>query len=368
MELEQIYTVSDAAAVINQTLEYAYPVMIVVGEVAEYKVSGGKWIFFNIKDDEMSLKCFAPAWQINVPIEDGMQVQILARPRLGKYGFSLNVEAVKPVGEGSIKRAFEILRQKLEADGLFATERKRSLPILPEHIGVISSTAAAGYQDFIKILNHRFGGINIEVADVAVQGDGAAEQIVQALKFFNESSNPPEVIAILRGGGSRDDLVAFDDETLVRVIAASRVPTIVGVGHEVDITLADLAADVRASTPSNAAEILVPDRREIISSVNAGLKNAINQYATHLEDTEKFVTDSVECALSKLENLSNSLENSLKHLVVTLRQLDPKAALRRGYSIVRNKNNQVLKTKPTVGDELNIENAQTCFSAIVTKV
>src|SRR5690606_9434789 len=134
-------------------------------------------------------------------------------------------------------------------------------------IGVITSTQAAGYVDFITILGERWGGIEILVANTQVQGAGAATQIIRAIEFFNQTSEPPEVLVIVRGGGSADDLSVFNDEPLVRAIAGSRVPTLVGVGHEVDVTLADLVADVRAATPSNAAQILVPDKQEIIRGV-----------------------------------------------------------------------------------------------------
>ena len=365
---DQIYTVSDAVAVINQTLEYAYPTITIIGEVAEYKVSGGKWVFFNIKDDDMSLKCFAVAWQMRTPIKDGIKVQIIAKPRLGKYGFSLNIDAVKPVGEGSIKKAFEMLRRKLESEGLFAVERKRPLPTLPSSIGVISSTGAAGYKDFIKILGERCGGIRIVVADTAVQGDDAPDQIIRALKYFNESENPPQVIAILRGGGSRDDLVAFDDERLVRAIAGSRVPTIVGVGHEVDVTLADLASDVRASTPSNVAEILVPDRREIVDSTVTRLQYAISQYLANLQRLEDKILGDRDSMLQKTNLILEDVDRRVEHLSETLRRLDPKKVLQYGYSIVRNKNGKVLNKQPKVGDGVCIENKYAKFIATVTKV
>lgn len=145
---------------------------------------------------------------------------------------------------------------------MFAPERKRSLPEIPAHIAVISSTQAAGYADFVKILNERWGGLKVDVAHVQVQGTVAPDQIIRAINYFGEEEVLPEVLVIIRGGGSADDLAAFNDEPLVRAIAGSRIPTIVGVGHEVDVTLADMVADVRAATPSNAAQIVVPDKRE----------------------------------------------------------------------------------------------------------
>ena len=191
---------------------------------------------------------------------------------------------IKPVGEGSIKKSFELLKKKLTAEGLFDEARKRPLPWLPQHIGVISSVDAAGYRDFIKIISSRMGGLTIDVISTQVQGAAAADQIITAIKQFNEMANPPEVLAILRGGGSRDDLAVFDDEKLVRAVAASRIPTITGVGHEIDTTLIDLVADKRASTPSNAAELLVPDRRELITQTNDKLSQMFIVWNTRLCD------------------------------------------------------------------------------------
>ena len=368
MENQIILSVSEALAIINQTLEYAFPSIKVVGEVANYKVSGGKWVFFDIKDEESSMKCFMPAWNLRVAIEDGMKVQVLAKPRLSKYGFSLNIDNITPVGEGNVKRAFELLRAKLDAEGLFAPERKRLLPDLPSRIGVISSTDAAGYKDFIKILGARFGGMEILVINTAVQGDGASDQIISALKQFNEREEPPEVIAILRGGGSRDDLVAFDDELLVREIASSRTPTIIGVGHEVDVTLADLAADVRASTPSNAAEILVPDKREIIAELSARFGQTLIQTKNKLDNLDEKVSQSHEKLQNIFEQVVEKYEKQLEYLTLTLRQVDPKNVLKRGYFIVRNGGGKVLKHKPKKGDQISLEGKDIVFSALVDDV
>jgi exodeoxyribonuclease VII large subunit len=367
-EIQQIYSVSDAIAVINQTLEYAYPTITVEGEVASFKINGGKWVFFDLKDDESSMRCFMPVWNLRTAIEDGMNVSVVAKPRLGKYGFSLNVDLVKPIGEGSIKKAFDLLRKRLEKEGLFAPERKRILPQMPSHIGVISSVEAAGYKDFVQILNQRLGGIKINVANVNVQGYSAPNQIIKALKYFNESQNPPEVIVILRGGGSRDDLVAFDDELLVRAIASSRVPILVGVGHEIDITLADLAADVRASTPSNAAEILVPDKREIIADIQASLRHSLTKVEHKISIMVDYVTDSKKHMKEVLQNEFGRIEQRFEKLSLILNQVNPKTVLRRGYAIVRDENGRILKTIPKVDDNLEIETFKSKILTTVVKI
>lgn len=203
-------------------------------------------------------------YQLCIAIEDGMRVVVVASPKLTQWGrFSLTVRSIRPSGEGSIKKSFELLRAKLAEEGLLALERKRVLPSMPSHLGVISSTGAAGYADFIKILDDRWAGLQVDVAHVQVQGDVAADQMIRALRYFSELEQPPQVVALIRGGGSADDLAVFNDEKLVRAVAASRVPVIAGIGHEVDESLVDLAADVRAATPSNAAQLLVPDKQAI---------------------------------------------------------------------------------------------------------
>ncbi|MFS8118065.1 MAG: exodeoxyribonuclease VII large subunit, partial [Microcoleus sp.] len=240
-------SVSESIALINQTLEYAYPTLIVEGEISSFKINRDKYVFFDLKDDEASIGCFMTVWQLRMPLEDGMKVQIVANPRLTNWGkFSLTVREVRPIGEGSLKRSFELLKVKLEKEGLFAPENKRSLPSLPHRIGLIASAESAGYVDFLTILGARWGGMEIEVANVQVQGVGAAEQVVRAIEHFNGSLDPPELLVIVRGGGSADDLAVFNDEPLVRAVAGSKIPTLTGIGHEVDTSLVDLAADVRA--------------------------------------------------------------------------------------------------------------------------
>ncbi|MCL2037774.1 exodeoxyribonuclease VII large subunit [Candidatus Saccharibacteria bacterium] len=363
------FTVSEATALFNQIFETATPTITVIGEVANFKVNQGKWVFFDLKDEESSLGCFMSVYNLRIAVEDGMKVAIVARPQITKWGkFSLTVQQIRPVGEGSIKRAFELLRAKLDKEGLFAPERKRLLPELPQRIGVISSIDAAGYKDFVKIISQRMGGMEIIVAPVQVQGEVAAEQIIAALKYFNEMSDLPEVICLLRGGGSRDDLIAFDDEKLVREIAASRVPIITGVGHEIDTTLADLVADVRASTPSNAAEILVPDKREILAGVEMRLGGLLGGMRTKIERAEKEVADNLDHMKRTMENMISVAENRLRLLNDSLQHLNPREVLRRGYAIVRTANGEILHTKPQVSDKIVVENLKFLINAKVENV
>ncbi|HET7629835.1 MAG TPA: exodeoxyribonuclease VII large subunit [Candidatus Saccharimonadales bacterium] len=361
--------VSDAIALVNQTLDYAYPTMVVEGEVSGFKINKDKYVFFDIKDAEGSLNCFMMVFQLGIALEDGMRVQVVAKPNLTKWGkFSLTVRAVKPVGEGSLKRAFELLKAKLDKEGLFAPERKRPLPTMPERVGVISSTGAAGYADFVKILNNRWQGVEALVANVQVQGDAAPGQIVKAIDYFNQLEQPVEALIIIRGGGSQDDLSAFNDERLVRAIAASRTPTLVGVGHEIDVSLADLAADVRAATPSNAAEILVPDRRELLATIDGAERRMIGAMRRTIKDYRSLVDDQLERSLDRIRATFERLSNHYQSLAAVLKQLDPKLALARGYALVRDESGQLLKGKPKSGQTLDIETAKFIIEAGVKHV
>ncbi len=331
-----IFSVSDLIAVVNQTLEYAYPTVLVEGEVAEYKVSQNKWVYFSLKDETGSVGCFMTVWQLRMPIENGMKVVITAAPKLTNFGkFSLTVKSIRPSGEGSIKKSFEILKAKLEIEGLFARERKRQLPQIPQSIAVISSTGAAGYADFIKILNDRWGGVKVNVAHVQVQGEAAPDQIIKAIEYFNQLELLPEVIIIIRGGGSADDLSAFNDEKLVRAVAASRVPTLVGVGHETDVSLVDLAADVSAATPSNAAQILVPDRIEIVRAVKYQVKSLLPRVENAINTRSVDVRGTLFEILEKIVGKVDIQAERLQAIKMILNHLDPKKVLERGYALIR---------------------------------
>ena len=381
--MQNSFSPTEFIAVVNQTLEYAYSPVMVTGEVASYTVNQGKWVFFDLKDEETSVSCFMTLWSLRVPLEDGMRVTVRAVPKVTKWGkFSLTVDAVKPVGEGSLKKAYEMLKKKLTMEGLFDPAKKRPLPEDLTRLGVISSTQAAGYADFIKIINARWGGMKVSVAHTQVQGMDAPDQIIRALRYFNERVEV-QVIAILRGGGSADDLSCFNDEALVREIAASRIPVITGIGHEVDESLADLAADVRASTPSNAAEMLTRNRAEekvklkrLMNRAEQTLLQTIerakmNTREKMLNVSRGLLTKYVEPALihnrqvperlgqcvltrfikpmldqnrkkimscmEKIQNEYNLMQHNLEHKFKLLEVLNPEKVLKQGYAILSGK-------------------------------
>lgn len=328
--------VSEAIEQVNLVLDQAFPFIVVEGEVASFKVNQGKFVFFDIKDATGSLGCFMMAFAVKFPIQDGMTVRVLAQPKITAWGkFSLTVREVMPVGEGSLKKSFELLKAKLEKEGLFEQSRKRELPQLPTRIGVVSSSGAAGYADFIKILEDRWGGLEIILVDVPVQGVESPHQVIGAIRHLNELAEPVDVIAVVRGGGSADDLNVFNHEDVVRAVAMSRTPVIVGVGHEVDVSLCDLAADRRAATPSNAAELLVPNRREVLAKAVRLTEMAYNGVTAAIrvfEEDRASAQDSIEAACAAYIEQLQQKQESFKR---TLFQVNPETVLRRGYGLVR---------------------------------
>lgn len=336
MNADVVYSVSDFVAVLNQTLEYAYPNVVVEGEIANFRVSKNRWVYFDLKDDTAVVRFFGTVYQMPGPLEDGMTVAVRGVPRLHPlYGFSVTVQAVKPTGEGSIKKAAALLEAKLKAEGLFEESRKRPLPYPPKKIGLITSGESAAYRDFMKIITERWGGVDITLIDVQVQGEPAVAQIVGAIEQFNRMAEPPEVLVITRGGGSADDLQAFSTEQVARAVAASRVLTLVAIGHEVDISLAELAADKRASTPSNAAELLVPDRRAVLEQ----LQHRRDRLSASVSQLLQGARQELRAHQDVLHRATNQvLAQARQRLVLQQRLLhayDPQAALKRGYALVR---------------------------------
>jgi exodeoxyribonuclease VII large subunit len=363
-------SVSEFVALVNETFDIAFPAVTIVGELANFRVSKNRWVYFDLKDEDASVKFFGTVYMLPGPLEDGMVLQVRGTPRMHPlYGFSVTAQNIRPVGEGAIKRASDLLQAKLAAEGLFDAERKRTLPVIPERIGLIASRESAAYIDFMKIINARWGGLVIEFIDVQVQGDVAPAQVVSALQQFNQLQSPPEVVVITRGGGSAEDLQAFSTEQVTRAVALSRIPTMVAIGHERDISLAELAADVRASTPSNAAELLVPDRQQVLAHVQLTARNLhteITEIITREKDElDRAVQQSTQ-AINRLLQQSQETAGRYKRL---LSVLSPEAALKRGYALVR-RGKQVVRSVANVAaqDGLDIQLVDGTIHAEVIQV
>jgi len=331
-----ILSVSDFVAYVNQTLETAYPYVTIEGELTNFRVSRNRWVYFDLKDTEASVRFFGTVYALPGPLEDGMVLRVSGNPRLHpQFGFSVNVQSITPVGEGALRRAADLLAAKLQAEGLFALERKRPLPYPPRRIALITADKSAAYVDFLKILNARWRGVTVEFFDVQVQGEPAPGQIVSAIAAVNALPEVPDVLVLTRGGGSADDLAAFSDERVVRAVAASRVPTLVAIGHEVDISLAELAADQRASTPSNAAELLTPDRAVVLRQLGEVRAELSETLLASLRQRREWTTRQRVELDRGLQAVFRAAQTQVQVQKRLLEAYDPVAALQRGYALVR---------------------------------
>lgn len=333
---EIIFTPSLLVNTINQNFNYNYPLITISGEVANFKINQNKFVFFDIKDSNSTVNCFMMLFAMKMPIQDGMQIIAKVEPKITDWGkFSLTVKEIKPVGEGNIKKSLDIIKDKLAKEGIFDQSRKRLIPRSSNNIAVISSTEAAGYADFIKIINERWGGIKIRVAHTQVQGESASKQIINAVNYFNQVQDLPDLIVIIRGGGSANDLMAFNDELLARTIAGSRVPVITGIGHEIDCTLSDLAADFAGSTPSNVAQIITRDRQDEIIYLNNYINN-FSKKIVHILDEKK---NEINITINNIHSyIMHNIDNELHNLNSKIRLLDnlnPQKVLSQGYALVR---------------------------------
>src|SRR5882757_5463757 len=260
------FTVSELTGKIRDLLAKNFTDISVQGEISNCREAQSGHIYFTLKDDRAQVRCVYFKQQqrgIKFRPEDGLQItvrgSISVYEQRGEY--QIYVEKIELMGQGALQLAFEQLKKRLEAEGLFDAARKKPLPLLPSRIGIISSPKGAAVRDVVRILTRRFPNVHLTVYPVRVQGEASAEEIVKAFKFFN-AKKIVDVLVLARGGGSIEDLWSFNEEIVARAIFASEIPVISGVGHETDFTIADFVADVRASTPTAAAELVVQTRRE----------------------------------------------------------------------------------------------------------
>jgi exodeoxyribonuclease VII large subunit len=263
---KKIWSVQELTQHIAGLLTGAFADVWVEGEVSNCHVSQPGHIYFTLKDAHAQIRCVTfrnQAMRLKFRPEDGLKITVrgaigVFEPR-GEY--QLYAEHIEPVGLGALQLAFEQLKKQLEKEGLFDAARKRPLPALPRRVGIISSPQGAAVRDVIRVLRRRYPNLHLLLYPTRVQGDGAAAEIAAAIKYFNRKQSV-DVILLVRGGGSLEDLWAFNEEALARAIAACTIPIVSGVGHETDFTIADFVADVRASTPSAAAELVVRTKQE----------------------------------------------------------------------------------------------------------
>ncbi len=361
-EPSRVVSVSDITRLIKQSLEQRFTRVWVQGEISNFKRHTSGHFYFTLKDEGAQIS--ATMWRSRAANllfapEDGMKViargGITVYPPRGNY--QIDVEQLTPVGIGELQIAFERLKRKLAAEGLFDESRKRPLPKFPERIGVITSETGAALQDIRTVLARRFSGVELLLLPVRVQGAGAADEIAQALRDMNRYGSV-DVIIVGRGGGSLEDLWSFNEEVVARAIAASHIPVVSAVGHEIDFTIADFVADLRAPTPSAAAEMVVPDGAELLELIRnyeyTMRQEALQLIDGHRERVQSLLSsyafnrpkDIVREYVQRLDELVRVQEMRAHHLYERtqhtheslhkrLAGLSPQGTLRRGYAIVR---------------------------------
>ncbi len=286
--VRRVHTVSEVNALARDLLESSFADLWVEGEISNLRSPGSGHLYFTLKDSVTQVAAVlfrTQALALKFELQDHLKVIVRGRVSLyeARGTFQLICQAVEPAGRGSLQLAFEQLKRRLEAEGLFDPARKRRLPLLPQRIGLITSPSGAALRDFLHVLGKRFANLHVTIHPVRVQGDSAAREIAEAIRRMNGRGGF-DVLVVCRGGGSLEDLWSFNEEVLARAVAASGIPVVSAVGHEIDFTLCDFAADLRAATPSAAAEQVIAAKQELearLRSLRARLFSAVRLAASH---------------------------------------------------------------------------------------
>lgn len=385
----KVYSVTQLREELNELMGQV--TVAVQGEVSEFHVSQNRFVWFSLVDEQTTVKCFMLTFQLKTDLEDGMEIRAVGSPTLFRKGqFVFRPRQIELVGEGSLRKEYELLKKQLEKEGLFDEGRKRSLPRFPQRIGLVTSRDAAAYTDVLRILNNRWAGLDIRHVHVNVQGAQAENSITGALAQLNEEEPDLDAIILTRGGGSLEDLHAFNGEAVVRAVFGSRIPVVAGVGHERDTTLTDLAADVRASTPSNAAERVVPEKKDVLSELGHMLQQAestvqrrvqerahgVDQAVRVLEDHARSFVNRADSLQQRLLSAGSNLQNTVRfyrdrvdQMEQLMGSLNPTAILERGYAIARDSSGNTVSSKKqtNAGDDLHIQVSDGIIDATVKK-
>jgi len=317
----EVYTVSRLNREAKSVLEGSFPLLWVEGEISNLARPASGHLYFSLKDAQAQVRCaFFRGQQrgLTTTPRDGMQVLVRARVSLyeGRGDYQLIVESLEEAGEGALRRAYEQLRARLAEEGLFDTDRKKPLPRLPKRIGVVTSSSGAVLHDILTTLKRRFPAIPVLLHPVPVQGEGAAEKISAMLQLAGNRRDC-DVLILARGGGSLEDLQAFNDELLARAIAACPIPIVCGVGHETDVTIADFVADARAPTPTAAAEMLSPDQQEwqaLFSQQHRRLWRLLTDLLRNAQQRLDYLGTRLVHPRDRLTRLNERLTALLRHL------------------------------------------------------
>ena len=391
---EQVLTVSQITEYIKEILETSFHTIIIEGEISNWRPSSAGHIYFTLKDNTSQIKAVlfrGNAFHLTFRPKDGDKVRCTGS--LSVYGpqgaYQIIVSKMEPVGAGNILQMLEERKRKLAAEGLFDENRKKALPKYPKKIGVVTSPTGAAIKDILQITKRRNKGIDVVILPAIVQGDGAASTIVKMIQIAN-FYELCDVLIVGRGGGSLEDLLPFSEESVVRAVAESEIPVISAVGHEIDWALCDFAADVRAATPSAAAELAVPlaaDIKQLLAGYKNDLYTQITQKTKHARLLiSSFKPDIFEMRFRNIQqpllnryaaakdNLYKNMQDKLKDLrtriaqnVTILENASPQTIFNRGYSMVTDKNGQIIRDAAQVnaGDKIEIVPAKGKIKATV---
>src|SRR5205809_2158579 len=395
-QTSKVFTVGELTRQIRSTLETKFRAVWVQGEISNYKLHPSGHQYFTLKDQRAQIACVI--WRDTMlpprqPLIDGAQVQAYGTVTVfeARGQYQLNVQILQPRGVGLLQAKFETLKRKLQAEGLFAPDRKRPLPKFPRRIGIVTSPTGAAIRDMLNVLRRRAPWLQILISPVRVQGTGAAQEIAVAIRELatpNENWQPLDLIVVTRGGGSIEDLWEFNEEIVARAIFHSAVPIVSAVGHEIDFTISDFVADLRAPTPSAAAELIVPDIIDLQRRIDSCARSLAGQLLNRVRDAQQRLDHAREtlqrCLAHKIEGYKRGLDHALRvmqarspvrelmmrrnhfadlhrRLVACsarlienathrfhsiegiLRVLGPDATLRRGYSITMNDRGQIIR-------------------------
>lgn len=406
-QTSKVFTVSELTRTIRGTLETKFGAVWVQGEISNYKLHPSGHQYFTLKDQRAQISCVI--WRDTLlpqrqALAAGAQIQVYGTVTVfeARGQYQLNVQIVQPRGLGILQAKFEALKRKLESEGLFAPERKRPLPKFPRRIGIVTSPSSAAIRDMLNVLRRRAPWLQLLINPVRVQGTGAAQEIAVAIRELaspNDAFGPVDIIVVTRGGGSIEDLWEFNEEIVARAIFHSAVPIVSAVGHEIDFTICDFVADLRAPTPSAAAELIVPDVMDLQRQVDRCGRSLGRRLLNRVRDAQQRLDHTREtlqrCLMHKIQGYKRGLDHAFRvlqarspvrelmmrrnhfadlhrrlvacpaHLIENarhrfsriegiLRVLGPDATLRRGYSITMNDRGEIIRTATVVKPKMRI--------------
>ncbi len=375
----RIYSVSEYRDELNELMSQV--TVVIEGEITSLNISQNRFVWFSLSDNKTLIDCFMMTFALKVPLTEGMRIRVTGSPTMFKKGkVVFQPRKVELVGDGDLQKAFELLKAQLEKEGLFDESRKRPLPQFPVHIGLLTSRDAAAYTDVLKVLKNRWPAVRITLAHAQVQGDSAPKSIVAGLEmlYAHTAITQLDCIIVTRGGGSAEDLQAFNTEEVVRALYKSPVPTMTAVGHERDTTLVDFVADVRAATPSNAAELLTPHIDDIIQTIHQSVQRVVTQVQheivtdhARIDAVIRRLVDRARAPMLRMEMNTvrlrhaqelvlqqiSQVQTRLDGMQKLMKELHPEQLLQRGYTITRDHAGKIVRSASVVasGTDLSVQ-------------